>query len=190
MSQVIGRVTTGTYETVRGPDVTHRITVARAWLIAGELVEFELPRNLTCASCEGGGCDRCKRQGAITLRPRGVAAETVQLTLPKRTEEELREQPSFVLRVPGHGGKERVDRGETRGLLLLRIVVGDRSDPGVRRIESTSVAEVEPPMDAPRPTASGRGGIRKGHWVVILGLAVLAVLGWIVIRMVSNASLP
>ena len=176
MPQVIGRVVTGTYETVRGPDVLHRVAIARDWLLEGGLVELALPRNLTCAACEGGGCDRCGRSGAIALRARGEAAEPLQLTLPKRTTEELAEQPSFVLRVPGQGGR---DAGgvEARGLLLLRITAGSTSDPGVRLVREDApikraVEKVIKAISA-RPAARGAAPNRR-PWV-----AVLIVLAWI-----------
>ena len=68
VSEVLARVTARTHDEPRGPDVEHRIRVPRAWLDAGLAVEFELPRNLCCAACKGGGCDVCQRSGAISLR--------------------------------------------------------------------------------------------------------------------------
>jgi hypothetical protein len=143
LSQVIGRVVTGTYETVRGPDVLHRVAVAREWLLDGRLVELELPRNLTCAACEGGGCDRCGRSGAIALRERGEPVASVQLTLPRRTSAELTEQPSFVVRVPGHGGRDSIVSVEARGLLLLKVVVSKKSDPGIHLVGDDEPAPAE-----------------------------------------------
>lgn len=182
MSQVIGRVVTGTYETVRGPDVVHRIGVDRAWLKSGELVEVELPRNLACAACEGGGCDRCGRSGAITLRERGEPSERVQITLPRRSAEELHSQASFVLRVPDQGGWEREHAGETRGLLLLKIVVSGKSDASVRRVGPDALAaDLACVRSGPSSGLRVRATFGNGRvWGLALGLlALLAIVAWI-----------
>ena len=52
----------------------HRVEVARDWFQSGARLSIELPRNLTCAGCHGGGCDACLRAGAITLWERGATA--------------------------------------------------------------------------------------------------------------------
>lgn len=184
MSQVIGRVTTGTYETVRGADVTHRIRVEREWLLTGELIELELPRNLSCAACEGGGCDRCGRSGAIALRGRDDPAEYVQVTLPTRTEEEVADQPCLVLRVPGYGGHPEGDPVEARGLLLLRIAASPTADPGVRRVREPTKRPRK--SSIPAAVAAAGAAVSKDRVGVF---ALLLTLAWIALIVALSASL-
>ena len=125
----------------RGPDVVHRIRVPRAWLEAGEVVEFELPRNLSCAACDGGGCDLCERAGAITLRGRHELPELLNVTLPARRLEEVSEARGVLIRIPEQGGLPAHGVDLPRGLLLLRVELADAPDPGI--------ALVRPPAPAP-----------------------------------------
>ena len=68
-AKVLGRVTAP--DRPRGPDVVMTLSIPLDWMLAGATLEFELPRNLACAACGGGGCDACGRSGAVTIR--GVA---------------------------------------------------------------------------------------------------------------------
>ena len=130
--EVLARVTTRTLDAPRGPDVLHRIRVPRAWLESGQMVEFELPRNLACAACNGGGCDLCERAGAITLRGRQELPEFLQVTLPSRKAEAEGEARGVVIRIPERGGLPPKDgQALPRGLLLLRVDLADVADPGV-----------------------------------------------------------
>src|SRR5687768_2457120 len=104
LPEVLARVTSRAVEGPRGPDVLHRVRVRRDWLTVGEVVELELPRNLACAGCGGGGCDTCGRSGAITLRKRSEPAEVVEITLPARRSDELPESHGLTLRIPEQGG--------------------------------------------------------------------------------------
>lgn len=139
----LGKVT-GAVDVPRGPDVIHRIRVAAEWLEEGALIEFELPRNMKCAACEGGGCDACERSGAISVRGRKELVEIVRVTLPKQGEGNLESTASgrsIVLRIPERGGFS--DSPELpRGLLLLSVLPADEPDPGVARIKVT----VSPPV--------------------------------------------
>ncbi len=54
------------------------------WLLDGRCIEVELPRNLACANCGGGGCSRCNNSGAVTLRGRNELPEMVQVSLPEQ----------------------------------------------------------------------------------------------------------
>src|SRR5690606_41571583 len=96
----LGRIT-GASDVPRGPDVTHRVRVPRLWLEHGAAIELDLPRNLCCANCGGGGCDACERSGAVSLRGRSEPVEIVQVTLPKRASE-LR-GGAVPLRTPARG---------------------------------------------------------------------------------------
>ena len=82
MAKVLGRVITGEITLPRGPDASHRIRVPKDWLEKGSVIELELPRNLVCRKCEGGGCDACDRSGAVTLRARGERGD-VDAVLPE-----------------------------------------------------------------------------------------------------------
>jgi len=55
------------------------LSLPEDWIAAGATIEIELPRNLACASCSGGGCDTCERSGAVTIRGRKDPAETVEI---------------------------------------------------------------------------------------------------------------
>ena len=148
--KVLGRVTSETGVSPRGPDVVHRIRIPRAWLTDGALVEFEVPRNVMCAACEGGGCDRCDRSGAFSLRGRNEPAELVRVTLPQRA---FDEPPSsgpkgFLVRIPEKGGLAPPGSRLPRGLLLLRIEPADKPDAGVRLQAAAAKLEAAP-VEAP-----------------------------------------
>jgi hypothetical protein len=135
VSEILARVTNRTLNVPRGPDVLHRIRVPQAWLESGEVIEFELPRNLACAACEGGGCDTCERAGAITLRGRHELPEILSVTLPIRQSDAEGEARSVVIRIPEQGGLPPEDgHALPRGLLLLRVEPAEVADPGVTRV--------------------------------------------------------
>lgn len=173
MSEVLARVTARALDGPRGPDVVHRIRVPQAWLAAGAVVELELPRNLACAACKGGGCDSCHRSGAITLRGRQEPPEVLQVTLPARKAEPSGETRGFVIRIPERGGlPPELDEPLPRGLLLLRIELAESADPGV-----TLVLPSEPPglrerlsLRIPRPS-------RDLVWFLAIAVAVVLLAG-------------
>jgi hypothetical protein len=111
--------------------VVHGVRVARSWLEAGDTIELTLPRNLHCAECDGGGCDRCGRAGAVSLWGREEPAAVLEVTLPRRTAAELRGEPVLVLRIPDAGGWPAPDSGHPRGHLLLRLTASADPDPSV-----------------------------------------------------------
>lgn len=176
MSEVLARVTTRALDTPRGPDVLHRIRVPRAWLESGEVVEFELPRNLSCAACDGGGCDLCERSGAITLRGREELPEILNVTLPARQPEADGATRSVVIRIPEQGGLPPADAEVLpRGLLLLRVEPAEVADPGVSRIA--------PPQAPERRAALSLHSLRPNakQARVLLILLVIAVLAGLAI---------
>jgi hypothetical protein len=115
MTGVLGRVAKSDLAVPRGPDAIHRIRVPREWLERGATVEFELPRHLSCAACDGGGCDACHRSGAVTLRGRNEPSDLVEVSLPAGARDD-----AFVIRIPERGGFAP-DASLPRGLLLLRV---------------------------------------------------------------------
>ena len=104
----------------------------REWLVAGEVIELELPRNLACATCGGGGCDACGRSGAITLRRREEPAEVVEVTLPARPDDDAPDSRGITLRIPEQGGLPAPGSDLPRGLLLLTVVPSPEPDPRIR----------------------------------------------------------
>jgi hypothetical protein len=155
--------------------------VPRQWLSAGEVIELELPRNLACAVCGGGGCDACGRSGAITLRRRDELAEVVEVTLPARPRADTEESDfqGLTLRIPEQGGLPEPGSDLPRGMLLLTLVPSEEPDARVKllcggaskrpasAIDAEGVSQLE---DAPKP------------WVSLLIVAaVVAVALWILL---------
>ncbi|MBI4954871.1 MAG: hypothetical protein HY908_22810 [Myxococcales bacterium] len=48
-----------------GPRGRLRVTVPESWLATPSELEIRVPARLTCARCDGGGCDACGRSGAV-----------------------------------------------------------------------------------------------------------------------------
>lgn len=187
----------------RGPDVQHKVGVKRSWLLRGETIELTLPRNLACAACKGGGCDKCERSGAITLRARNVEAVPIKVPLPRRSAEELAREPSLVLRIPEQGGAPPEGTDLPRGLLLLQIVVAERPDAGVAKVRTGIARRLsgKPPKpalpqdhgkasgEAPDSTARARptqAPTSPGGYLVFLMIAV----AWIALILLLSARLP
>src|SRR3954452_3378581 len=122
MAEVLGRVVAGDLERPRGPDANHRVRVPRTWLERGAVVELELPRNLVCASCDGGGCDVCERSGAVTLRGRGEPADLLRVTLPGAQSER------FVIRLPQRAGLPPLACRLPRGAMPLCVAPCAQAD--------------------------------------------------------------
>lgn len=134
MAQVLGRVTGVHLDTPRGADVVHTIRVDPSWLERGDPIELTLPRNLRCAECDGGGCDRCGRAGALSLWGRDEPPGVVEVTLPRRSAEDIAREPTVVLRIPERGGLPEPSSGQIRGMLLLRVTASSEPDPSVIRM--------------------------------------------------------
>lgn len=166
MGQVLGKVTTALDEE-RGPDALHRVVVPEDWLVGGVTVDVELPRYLSCANCEGGGCDTCQRSGALTVRERDESPEVVTVTLPAASGD-----ADIVLRIPEAGGYPPPDEARGRGLLLLRISRGDSPSPGVQR----SFQEERPLTLSPKER---RSLIQRSVLVAVGLTALFVVLLWL-----------
>ncbi|HMR77148.1 MAG TPA: hypothetical protein PKD61_18650 [Polyangiaceae bacterium] len=157
---------TGALDLPRGPDVRHRIRVDKHWFDEPATIELELPRNLACAACEGGGCDNCERSGAISIRGRKEPAELLRITLPRRDVdlETTGSGRSVVVRIPGRGGIADKD-DLPRGMLLLQLVPADEPDAGVCRVEPVLAPDVAAPSEPP-PQA-------RPNWSLYLAVAVI-----------------
>ncbi len=161
----------------------HRVRVPAEWLDEGAQFELELPRNLTCAACDGGGCDRCERSGAISIRGRKELGELVRVNLPPRNPnmEETASGRAVVLRIPERGGISD-DPRLPRGFLLLQVAPGEEADPGIERV---AAAPIEVAAPVPRPPSEHPPSVRpppaapaSGRWVWWLAVAVIL---WILI---------
>jgi hypothetical protein len=160
----------------------HRVKVRHEWLTKGEVIELELPRNLACAGCGGGGCDACGRSGAITLRRRDEPAEGVEITLPARTGDDAPDSRGLTLRIPEQGGLPEPGSDLPRGLLLLTVVPSPEPDRRVRLLRGVpskgppaTVVEGEdlPPALSRRPPAS--------PWSLVLIAVTAAVVVWVLL---------
>ena len=175
VGEVLGKITaTGKFP--RGPDAKHRIRVAQAWLEEGAAIEIELPRNLTCAACDGGGCDACERSGAVSVRSRGEARERIQVTLPAcATDSGAR---GIVLRIPDSGGLAAPDSLLPRGMLLLSVLGSEQADAGVRMIHST----LPPPEVVRTLTDPVPAGLARRPLLVAWTLILLIVVSLLILR--------
>ncbi len=166
----------------RGPDVLHRVKVRREWLAVGEVVELELPRNLACATCGGGGCDTCGRSGAITLRKRDEPAEVVEVTLPARCSDELPDSRGITLRIPEQGGLPEPGSDLPRGVLLLTVVPSPEPDPSIKLLRG--VPSKRPPAsivdsdEMPAPLAEHEP--RRSPSLALM-IVIIAVALWILL---------
>jgi hypothetical protein len=153
------------------------VSVPEDWILAGATLEIELPRNLQCATCGGGGCDTCERSGAVSIRGRKDPVELVEVTLPK-VASPAGDAPSssarkVVMRIPERGGVATVDASLPRGNLLLSVCAGAEAARGVTRLTGPSVPP--PPMPeilSPVPVPAPAGGSAT-RWIVAAIVVVL-----------------
>ena len=158
----------------------HRIKVLGEWLAAGEVIELELPRNLACAACGGGGCDTCGRSGAITLRQRDELAEVLEVTLPARAAAELPSAQGLTLRIPEQGGLPEPGSDLPRGLLLLTVVPSAEPDPRIKVLRG--VVSKQPPASIvldDEAAAEGEEGLERPRKSPLLVVAIVLVALWI-----------
>jgi hypothetical protein len=154
--------------------VVHGIRVAPSWLEAGDTVELTLPRNLHCADCDGGGCDRCGRAGAVSLWARDEPALVVEVTLPRRTPEQLKNEPVFVLRIPEAGGFPLSEPSQPRGLLLLRVTASPEPDASVILARREPSAKVHAEAGIPAPASR----VRLVRGMIALLITAMIVYLW------------
>lgn len=78
----LGRVLDpGALDADEGPRGRLSIELPVAWLEGGVEVDVEVPLRLTCARCDGGGCDGCGKSGALRLAD--LPSRTVRVALPR-----------------------------------------------------------------------------------------------------------
>jgi hypothetical protein len=151
------------------------LRVKQKWLEEGAAIQFQVPRNLTCAACDGGGCDTCGRSGAISLRARGEPGEVLTVTLPRC--DASSGNAGVVLRIPEQGGFVQQGPPLPRGMLLLSVSAGERADAGVSRIRATLAPPQGVGMPSQLPILQGRA--RVALWVI--WLLVAALLAWLAV---------
>ena len=173
VAKVLGKVTSE-LDVPRGPDGVHRITVAREWLSRGATVEFELPRNIACARCDGGGCDLCERSGAVSTRGRKDAAETIQITLPQTDPDEdptSSTKRTVVVRIPERGGLADAESELPRGNLLVNVRLGTVEDANAEHVSLS----IPPPPVAP-PSARPEPARPPPTWALAVAAAIVLLL--------------
>jgi len=93
---------------------------------------IDAPRRLSCARCEGGGCDRCGRSGALRA-PEEPAARRFRARLPAGAARKL------ALRIPHpFGPQSHIEQ------LILEIHLAPKPSPGVTCITPTRHATSRP----------------------------------------------
>jgi hypothetical protein len=102
-----------------GPCARVRVGLEPGWS-RGDTLRITVPERLTCARCDGGGCDACQRSGALRA-PAEPGDRTVRVELPE---------------LPPRGVAVRLLRpfGDAADVEQLRIELhaSARSDVGVR----------------------------------------------------------
>jgi hypothetical protein len=174
------------------------LSVPEDWMLSGATLLIELPRNLACAGCHGGGCDKCERSGAVSLRSRRAEVETVEVTLPKHVPEDAapsslaptdgQKKRSVVVRIPERGGLPPPAEELPRGNLLLSIRPGPAPSRGVTRLKTPSVPAppivpeilegVEPPPEAIRSQTEPKGAFLY----VVIAVVVAMAVAWLLRR--------
>jgi hypothetical protein len=159
----------------RGPDAQLAVTVPESFLLEGATIEVEVPRNLSCATCGGGGCDACERSGAVSARGRNDPVEKVEITLPKPAPKDdgATAPRAVILRIPEHGGLAAAESNLPRGNLLLTVRAGETLSKGVTRLPGPSVP---PPDIAPELVGVEGEAAENARIVWLFVVAVLCVL--------------
>jgi len=126
----------------------HSVEAPSMWFREGASIEVRLPRLLTCARCEGGGCDLCGRRGAFEQTSSGAPSE-VEVTLTAQPPEAV---PAPVrLRLPGCGARAPEETGLPNGHLILTLFPRLTPMPetelssGVRKLPTSKAARANSP---------------------------------------------
>ena len=173
MPTVLGKVIAAV-DAPRGPDVVYRVRVQREWLESGRTVQIQIPRNLACAQCGGGGCDACGGAGALTLRGREDPPEQLDVTLPCGEIAAAGGGGGVTLRIPDSGGRPAADSDLPRGQLLLTVMPADKADPNV--ILALPGA-ARPGLEQEAAASASAGPVRWGLPAFFAAVLLLALLG-------------
>lgn len=173
VSTPLAKVTLDSLTEPRGPDLAHTIRVPEAWLARGETIELELPRQLNCAHCQGGGCDQCERAGAVRLRQADEPAETVRVSLPDASSlAEPGASKSLLVRIPYAGGRAACE-DLPRGFLMLQITPASDPDASVRLVPAEALREIRAPREVVVRS------MVLGGLLVLVFLWMLHLSGWL-----------
>lgn len=107
-----------------------KITVPAAWLADGAELSVAAPKLVSCARCDGGGCDSCGRSGALS-GPRKPELRNLRLTLPSS-------DSAVLLRLVRPFEQGEIDQ------LLVQVRTGEEPSKGVSRVEPVVVPEAAP----------------------------------------------
>ena len=126
-----------------GPRARLRVEVPAAWLAEGADLLVTAPPRLSCARCDGGGCDACARSGALRA-PADAGARVLRTRLPSG----LATGAALVVRIPHPFGAEH----EIHQLLLEVAASGAASACVVRIARPAALACAAPaPVRMPVP---------------------------------------
>jgi hypothetical protein len=115
-----------------GPRARLRVEVPAAWLAEGADLVVTSPARLSCARCDGGGCDACARSGALHA-PDTAADRILRASIPPSDR-------ALGLRIPRPFG---ADHAIVQ--LLLEVAPGISPSTCVVRIERPAVHADEAP---------------------------------------------
>jgi hypothetical protein len=137
-----------------GPCARIRVGLEAGWS-RGDTLRITVPERLTCARCDGGGCDACRRSGALRA-PADADARTLRVEIPE---------------VPARGVAVRLLHpfGDASDVEQLRIELhpSSPSDAGVRVSHAAAPRALIAPAQAPGAPSP---------LLVVGGLATLAAL--------------
>jgi len=154
------------------PRGRHVIEVPPGW--AGAVIEVVIPARVTCARCDGGGCDGCGRRGGHRV-PGDPTARLVRVRLPSEMED------GVMLRILRPFGED----GAGIAQLHLEARAGAAASTGVTWCEA-AVPEEESCIERaervePRVTASPFGA-RKAAAYATIAVALAALVAFAVGR--------
>ncbi|MBW2525030.1 MAG: hypothetical protein JRI23_12680 [Deltaproteobacteria bacterium] len=127
----------GSLDDAAGSRAKVQVVVPPGWLAERAEVELELPAMLCCARCDGGGCDRCNRSGAVRLDR--AADRTLRFTLPDQA-------AGAILRLVQPLDDCDLDQ------LLVEVRPGNVSSSGVNRLPPPTAPSAAEPSAEPRST--------------------------------------
>jgi hypothetical protein len=104
------------------PSALVRIDVPARWLEEGGTLVVDVPKRITCAACDGGGCSRCENAGAFRLSDQDVAA-------PIRVRLAASAAASKRVRIPSPFGDQSAS---PIGLLFLELRPAETPSAGAR----------------------------------------------------------
>ncbi|MRG95353.1 hypothetical protein [Polyangium spumosum] len=144
------------------------IEVPRGW--AGAVIEVVIPKRVTCARCDGGGCDGCGRRGGHRV-PGEDEERLVRVRLPAAFE------GGVVLRILRPFGED----GAGIAQLLIEARAGEAASVGVTWCEPAAPEAPSREPEAPRAAALSFGAGRAAT-VVTIALALAALVAFAVGR--------